>query len=292
MRGCRVRLAAVAALLFTLLMPATSSAAKIPAVFTWGERISHLGDVSNDNKALLSRATSARGRPNVMTRVGYKHDYAGVFWISFVNWGGTYCLYEGSRYISITKEQAADLMGKDGVDPPLLYRVPLGWLLIGVPLGLIVGIGSISHLRENAKIRRLEQDVRYQRALEIVRTTTTAVIARETAERQTFEEQSRGIHSTRHPQGVAGVWIVDPDTSIEREWLDDVENGIGARQIHAPADAVGARGAIAGDEFRIDGVLQVSDDRIIYQLTNMQTGKFVAYGFSADWCQASSLSAT
>jgi hypothetical protein len=282
----------VAVLLFTFLTPATSNAAPVPVVFTWGDYISHLGEVTNENKALLELSTRAAGRSTVMTHVGYEYSYAGIFWVSFFNWGGTYCLYQDTHYVKITKEQAAALMGKKSVSAPFLYRVPMGWLLIGVPVGLLMAAAGISNALENARIRRLEKDARYQRALEIVRTSMTALMARQTVERQTYDQLSRGIHSTTHPRGVAGVWVVAPDTSVDREWLDDLEHGIAARQIHAPADAVGAQGAIAGSEFRIDGVLQVSDDLIVYQLTNVHTGKFAAYGFNADWCQASSLAAT
>lgn len=290
MRRIPVGVAAIAALLFVLLTPATSSAAKIPMVFTYGEHIGHLGYVTNANSALLTSAAKAQ-RTTAMTQVGYKYSYAGVFWISFANWSGDYCLYDGTRYVPVTREQAAILMGADSVSPPFLYRVPLGWILVGGPVLLFVAWGAVSHAREKARITRLEQDARYQQALEIVRRGMTAAIARRTEEQRDFDERSRGLRSPTHPRGAVGIWIPDPDAGIEREWLDDPRDGVATRQIKTPEDALGARGLVAGDEFRIDGVLQSSDDQIVYQLTNLKNGTFAAYGFDADWHPASTYSA-
>ena len=52
---------------------------------------------------------AARTRP--LDTVGWKYDYFGVFWLDIWNWGGEYCVYHDNTYDTVTKEQAAMLMG-------------------------------------------------------------------------------------------------------------------------------------------------------------------------------------
>ena len=55
-------------------------------------------------------------------------------------WDGKYCLYHGDNVWELTPEDAAGLLGVkvDDLGKPLLYRIPLGILIL---LGLGVGFG-------------------------------------------------------------------------------------------------------------------------------------------------------
>jgi len=142
-----------------LFSPGEASAKGI-IVITWGETISHLGDVS-----------SQKQRDHGVSKVGYKYKYFGVFWVNLWTSDGAYCVYEGDRYSAVEPKEAAYLLGRsDGdVSPPLLYTFPLGWLI----LAPLIGIGIIVSIRDKMKtkaIMRLFEVPIYQTALQILHT--------------------------------------------------------------------------------------------------------------------------
>jgi hypothetical protein len=117
---CRSQFFAGTLIALVLLTPSQANAKGI-ILITWGETITHLGDVS------------AQNRDNVQgSKVGYHWRYVGTFWLDLWTWGGTYCVYEGNTYGPIEASDAARLMGKQENDlqKPFLYRWPLGWLTI------------------------------------------------------------------------------------------------------------------------------------------------------------------
>jgi hypothetical protein len=143
----------------TLIASAFLSASEAKAfVVTSGETIFHVGDVPSQN----------RPRQVAADKVGYKFYYWGVLWLDLWTSDGTFCLYEGKQYRSISRADAARLLGKPEGElrKPFLYTVPLGWLVYG-PL---IALGMLAHAIEKrrAGILPLFQDPRYQKALEIV----------------------------------------------------------------------------------------------------------------------------
>src|SRR5262245_22464224 len=113
-----------------LLSPTTASAKGI-VIVTWGETITPAGT-----------ATAQVKHSHASRNVGYKWGYFGVFWIDLWTHEGTYCVYSGDRYSPISSAEAARLLGKNESDltTPFLYRWPLGWLIIG-PLIVLIVIG-------------------------------------------------------------------------------------------------------------------------------------------------------
>jgi hypothetical protein len=143
---------------FVLLSPAQASAKGI-ILITWGETISHVGN------------TSPQADPTHGSRqVGFKYGYFGVFWIDLWTHGGTYCVYEGKRYNPISSAEAARLLGKteSELSTPFLYRIPLGWLIIGplIVLGIIL---AALDKGQGDGMALLFQDPSYRKALEILK---------------------------------------------------------------------------------------------------------------------------
>ena len=123
-RYCRFFTGALIA--FALLL---SSKVHAGILVTSGEKISHVGDPTPEN----------RNRENLgACKIGFKYEYGGIFWIDFWTGNGTYCIYFEDRYRPIEAAEAARLLGKDEKDlgTPFLYRWPLGWLIFG-PLFLL-----------------------------------------------------------------------------------------------------------------------------------------------------------
>jgi hypothetical protein len=140
------------------LWPAQAQAG-IPILITHGDHISHIGEVSREHQPNLK-----------VSKVGYKYSYFGIFWVNLWTWGGTHCVYEGNSYQPIPPAVAAALMGKQEgeVGVPWLYRIPLGWLIIGA----LVVVGIIANVREKSSASQVAspfQDPRYLKALEVMR---------------------------------------------------------------------------------------------------------------------------
>lgn len=103
-------------------------------LITHGESVLHYADLEGDAKAFAAESTGHE------VKVGYLYSHFGVFWLDLWTWGGEYCLYNGDNVWTLTPEEAAGLLGVqvDGLGKPLLYRVPLGILIL---LGLGLGYG-------------------------------------------------------------------------------------------------------------------------------------------------------
>ena len=95
-------------------------------VINTGDDIAHLGDLAPD----VAAATG-------YTKHGYHYQRFGLFWIDFWRWGGEPAVYEGSTYVPLTPELAAEL----GVPlpTPWSYHFPPGLLLVivGAELALV-----------------------------------------------------------------------------------------------------------------------------------------------------------
>jgi hypothetical protein len=127
-------------------------------LITSGDTITHVGDVS---------AQKQENRcPN---KVGYKWDYWGVFWIDLWTYGGTYCVYEGKGYQPIPPAEAARLLGRseNELSRPFLYRVPLGWLILG-PLAVLGLLGAALERGGGTRVTLPFDDARYQKAFGVL----------------------------------------------------------------------------------------------------------------------------
>ena len=147
---------------YCLFTPAEVSAGKV--VVTWGDTISHVGDVS-----------ASTGQSQGINKVGYKYSYFGVFWLNLWTWGGSYCVYEGDRYGEIQPAEAATLLGVSADKlSPLWYRYPAGLLVVTLlnTFGFVTCVVSemMIEARKTRHIIQLSLNPQYQRALEILET--------------------------------------------------------------------------------------------------------------------------
>ncbi len=111
-----------------LLVPSAAPARMI--AFTGGPTVTHVGDVAHREPDLPANAS-----------VGYRYDYAGLFWVEFWTWGGKFCIYGGdSEPIPISRARAAELLGRPAseLEKPFVYRYPPGLLFLGAVVFLIV----------------------------------------------------------------------------------------------------------------------------------------------------------
>ena len=150
----RIGLAAIAFVVLT----AGESGAKGLILFTWGETISPVGDVS----------PSKRNEVGV-DKVGFKYAYHGMFWLDFWRSDGTYCVYEGDKYVAIEPAMAAMFLGKkeDELSRPFFYHVPPGLLVAG-PILLLWLVSVVQDKMRAAETARLFRDPEYKKALQIV----------------------------------------------------------------------------------------------------------------------------
>src|SRR5262245_22047280 len=157
MRGIRWR-CGVGAVACCLLSAGEVSAGKGIVVFTSGETISHVGDVS----------PAKRSESNV-TKVGYKFSYFGVFWIDFWTSGGTYWVYDGDKYVPIEPAAAAYLLDRaeGSLSRPFVYICPPGWLIVGGMVTLWIVEAAWNKRRARASAR-LFREPEYQKALQIL----------------------------------------------------------------------------------------------------------------------------
>jgi len=91
---------------------------------------------------------------------------------------------------------------------------------------------------------------------------------------------------SRDALGRAGIWANDMNARSTTDWVDDEIAGLFCRKIYDLADALRVVGRIHGVPHRIDDVLQVGKNVVVYQLTNLSTGASVAYGFGREFFDA------
>jgi len=142
-----LRHAVTALVVYVMFSPSEASAKFF--MITTGETISDVRSGKDGNKSV---------------KIGYKYDYAGLFWIDFWTWDGGYCVYEGTNFRPITAEQAAQLLGKSPreISPPFLYRFPLG-LLIVAGFVLLAVIGKVVNKKGDGGTTPAAPDDSYQR---------------------------------------------------------------------------------------------------------------------------------
>jgi hypothetical protein len=142
---------------YALFCPTNAHARGI-VLITSGERITSIGDAASSARPMLGTG-----------QVGYKYGYWGIFWVDLWTHGGTYCVFEGDRYQPISAAETARLLGKreSEIGPPILYTLPLGWMLMVPAIGVWLILSAQEKKKQN-RIAALFQDSRYEGALKVL----------------------------------------------------------------------------------------------------------------------------
>jgi hypothetical protein len=166
--SCRLGLRGACLALVVLALDAMPASAKI-VLITRGETIAHVADIPSPMKEKVREELRKDTGKDVEPAIGFRYSYFGVFWIDFWTWGGKHCLYQDKTYFDAPPDFLAALINKSESDlsVPFLYRFPLGLLIAGGILVLVV-IGGIASKASQHRANRLLNDPRYQKALEIL----------------------------------------------------------------------------------------------------------------------------
>lgn len=130
-----------------VIAPATTAHARRGfIVMGAGETISHYADADLSGDPELA-AELAFDEP----AIGYKYEYFSVFFLDLWTGEGELVLYDqsGDRYVPLNDRVLHELTGRtaDSFGKPLLYRIPLGWAVIGVLL-IAFGVATWRGMRE------------------------------------------------------------------------------------------------------------------------------------------------
>lgn len=130
--GSRVLLGVGAACL-VLALPGLAHARRGVIIWGAGETVSHLADADLSSDPELA-AELQFDEP----AIGYKYEYFSLFFLDLWTGGGQLVLYDQSsdRHVPLRDDVLLELTGRtpDSFGKPLLYRIPLGWVVIGVVL--------------------------------------------------------------------------------------------------------------------------------------------------------------
>jgi hypothetical protein len=156
-------------LALVLARPHTASARGI-VLITHGETIKHVGDIPKATKEAYCDYLRKVHACHLDPAVGYTYRYWGIFWLDFWTWDGRYCTYNDRTIIEeFPKGVTAKLLGvpEHELGIPFFYRFPPGLVIIA---GFIL-LGVLSVVFRKSPVQKakvLIEDVRYQRALEII----------------------------------------------------------------------------------------------------------------------------
>ena len=115
-------------------------------VFGGGSTVAHIAeaDMSGD-PALQAELHFAE------PALGYEYEYFSMFFLDVWTGDGHVVLYDRSsdRFVPLTEDTMQALTGRslDSIDPPFLYRVPLGWIVYGL-FGLGILGGWVARFRQ------------------------------------------------------------------------------------------------------------------------------------------------
>ncbi|MEQ9078565.1 MAG: hypothetical protein RLP09_32165 [Sandaracinaceae bacterium] len=115
-------------------------------VMGYGETISHIADADLSGDPELEAELSLDD-----SALGFRYEYVSFFFLDVWTGGGGVVLYDQSAddYYALSPEQLRELTGRgpDDYSKPLLYRIPLGWIVFG-GLGLVFAAGTWLKMRE------------------------------------------------------------------------------------------------------------------------------------------------
>lgn len=83
---------------------------------------------------------------------------------------------------------------------------------------------------------------------------------------------------SRNSQGTAGIWANDLQMLGQTDWSDDAQFGLFQKKIVQPKHALGCMGMIEATPYQFSDILQIGENVLIYQLTNLLTGAFFPLG--------------
>ena len=149
MRGSALARTALAltALLLVAASPAIAHARRGgPVIVGAGETIRHYADADlSGDPELEARLGFAE------PAIGYKYEYFSLFFLDLWTGEGELVLYDraGDRYVPLDDELLHELTGRtaDSFGVPWLYRVPLGWLVVGAVL-VVAGVTTWRRIRD------------------------------------------------------------------------------------------------------------------------------------------------
>jgi hypothetical protein len=123
-----------------------------PILITWGEVISHVGEIDRERKQEAQIATNTTS-----PQVGYHYHHIGVFWLSVWTWGGEYCIYNDSdktHYWSLTPVEAGYFLNNDAVEasPPWWYRIPIGLVLVVGFIAVPSALSALNRQKSNSPL--------------------------------------------------------------------------------------------------------------------------------------------
>ncbi len=155
--------------LTVLLLPVLAllllSPADARAQISWGDSVTHIGDLPKEEREVFEALLSLQGgetddsgglgfrrsrsysfgfgeRWTAVPEIGYKYEFFSFFFLELWTWDGKYCLYEDDKYVVLTNADAARLLGvsESKLPVPFLYRFPLGLCILvgGVVLLLLI----------------------------------------------------------------------------------------------------------------------------------------------------------
>ena len=88
---------------------------------------------------------------------------------------------------------------------------------------------------------------------------------------------------SRNLLGEPGIWALEMDALPGRLiWVDDPVNGVFSREISDIKQVLGCKGKIDGIEYSFDTILQVGQNTVAYQLTNLATCAQSVIGLGRD----------
>lgn len=168
-----LRLLPVLAVLVVCLVPERADARRrrVGILVTSGGTLAHATELDPGLDPELAERYAQELGGNI--KVGFLYQYAGVFYVDFWTNNGKYVLYAGDNILQLPQEEVAIAAGVASVDElpvPLLYRVPLGWILLAAPFiayGVYTLYYNVSEHRNPSDLAEMqpEEDERYVRAL-------------------------------------------------------------------------------------------------------------------------------
>lgn len=144
--------------------------------------ITHGQTVSDRGEVPAALVTSFEASTAAGVRVGYCYNHFGLFFVDLWTWDGRPCLHTEATIWELSPRLEAGLAHADPalIDKPLLYRFPLGLLIVVVGGGLLFVIGLFVQRADKRRADALlASDGKYRDALESLRLDPTGAQATE-----------------------------------------------------------------------------------------------------------------
>lgn len=109
-------------------------------IFGGGETIGHVADLDLSEVPELDLALAAEE-----PALGWKYEHFSIFFLDLWTGSGTFVLYDRAAddaYVPLDDDEVRTITGREpsSLGKPLLYHVPLGWVVLGV---LLCGFGVV-----------------------------------------------------------------------------------------------------------------------------------------------------